>query len=229
MKRKRYYSVGEKVFVKPTKNFGIIKELKINPNDNVYKAVVEERTESETKIALYDLWEIDKDKSVAKTKDVLYFARLSRTATIPSKREEDAGYDIYADVDNEPIRLKVGRPTLIPTGIASAFSNKYYLNFKHERGSTGKIGMQVLSGVVDSGFRGEIFVCLCATWKDIILTREVNEVVTREDEILYPLNKAICQATLEVVPKVDVKEIPIDQLITISSERGTSKLGASGK
>jgi dUTP pyrophosphatase len=229
MKRKRYYSVGEKVFVKPTKNFGVIKELKINPIENIYKAVVEERTEKETKIAMYDLWEIDKDKSDAKSKDVLYFAKTSRTAKIPSKKEEDAGYDIYADSDSEPIRLRVGRPTLIPTGIATAFPSKYFLNFKHERGSTGKIGMQVLSGVVDSGYRGEIFICLCATWKDIILTKEVNEVVTREDEILYPLSKAICQATLDIVPKVDVKEIPYDQLQTFSSERGTSKLGQSGK
>jgi dUTP pyrophosphatase len=225
MKRKRYYSVGEKVFVKPTKNFGIIKELKINPIENIYKAIIEEET---SKVAMYDLWEIDKDKSLTKAKDVLYFAKTSRTATIPSKREEDAGYDIYADVDSD-IRVRVGRPTLIPTGIATAFPCKYYMNFKHERGSTGKIGMQVLSGVVDSGFRGEIFVCLCATWKDVILTNDVKEVVNREDEILYPLSKAICQATLEVVPKVEVKEIPYDELKTFSSERGTSKLGASGK
>jgi dUTP pyrophosphatase len=229
MKRKRYYNVGEKVYIKSTKNFGIIKELKINPMENVYKAVIEEKTKTETKIALYDLWEIDKDKSDVKHKDILYFSKKSPTAIIPTKRNEDAGYDIYADVGDENIRLKVGKPTLIPTGLATAFPNKYYMNFKHERGSTGKIGLSVLSGVVDSGYRNEIFICLCATYKDVILTRDVKEVVTREDEILYPLSKAICQATLEVVPKVEVREIPYEHLQTFASERGMTHLGQSGK
>jgi dUTP pyrophosphatase len=229
MKRKRYYTVGEKVYIKSTKNFGIIKELKINPVENIYKAVIEEKTKTETKIAMYDLWEIDKDKSEFKQKDVLYFSKKSPTAIIPSKREEDAGYDIYADVGDEDIRLKVGKPTLIPTGIATAFPSKYFLNLKHERGSTGKIGLTVVSGVIDSGFRGEIFVCLCPTYKDVILTRDVKEVVSREDEILYPLSKAICQATLDIVPKVEVKEIPYEHLQTFTSERGLSKLGQSGK
>jgi dUTP pyrophosphatase len=229
MKRKRYYTVGEKVFVKATKNFGIIKELKINPSENVYKVVVEEKTKTETKIALYDLWEIDKDKSDTKKMDVLFFAKTSPTAIIPSKRKEDAGYDIYADVGDEDIRLKVGRPTSIPTGIATAFPSKYYLNFKHERGSTGKIGLSVLSGVIDSGYRNEIFVCLCATYKDVILTRDVKEVTYRDDEILYPLSKAVCQATLDIVPRIEVEEISYEQLQTFTSERGMSHLGASGK
>jgi dUTP pyrophosphatase len=229
MKRKRYYTVGEKVYVKTTKNFGIIKELKINPTENIYKAVIEEKTKTETKTAMYDLWEIDKDKSESKQRDILYFSKKSPTAIIPSKRDEDAGYDIYADVGDENIRLKVGKPTSIPTGIATAFQSKYYLNFKHERGSTGKIGLSVLSGVVDSGYRDEIFVCLCATYKDVILTRDVKEVVVKDDEILYPLNKAICQATLEIVPRVEVKEIPYEQLLTFTSERGLTKLGQSGK
>jgi dUTP pyrophosphatase len=225
MKRKRYYAVGEKVYVKPAKSYGIIKELIINPVENVYRAIVELNGK---KYNVYDLWDIDKDKSETKKKDVLFFAKTSPTAIIPSKRHEDAGYDIYADV-SEDIRLKVGRPTLIPTGIATAFSSKYYLNFKHERGSTGKIGLSVLSGVVDSGYRNEIFICLCPTYKDVILTRSVKDIVHCEDEILYPLSKAVCQATLDIVPRVEVKEIPYEELLTFTSERGLTHLGASGK
>lgn len=229
MKQKRYYTVGEKVFVKPTKNFAIIKELKITAKENIYKAIVEEKTDKGIEVKMYDLWEIDKDKSTSKRKDVLYFAKTSPTAIIPSKRDEDAGYDIYADISEGDIRLKVGKPTLVPTGIATAFSKKFYLNLKHERGSTGKIGLTTLAGVVDSGFRNEIFVCLCATYKDVVLTKDVKEVTYRDDEILYPISKAICQATLDLVPQVEVKELPYDELQQFTSERGMTMLGQSGK
>ena len=67
---------------------------------------------------------------------------------------------------------------LIPTGIASAMTDKYYLNVA-ERGSTGKIGMKYSAGIIDSGYRGEIFIALTNT--------NINEIIisklTKEDLI----------------------------------------------
>jgi dUTP pyrophosphatase len=230
MKQKRYYNVGENVFIKSTKNFAIVKELKIMPKDNIYKVIVEEITDRNAKeMKMYDLWEIDKDKSTKRNRDILYFSKTSPTGVIPTKRDEDAGYDFYADISEGDIRLKVGKPVLVPTGIATAFPKKYYLNLKHERGSTAKIGLSCLAGVVDSGFRNEIFICLCATYKDVVLTKEVKEVMYRDDEILYPIAKAVAQATLEIVPQVEVREIPYEELQQFTSERGMTMLGQSGK
>lgn len=65
-KQKRYYKVGETVFIKDEKTFGVIKGLNLNPSEGIYKATVEvARNNGDathiTQVEL-DLWEIDKDK-----------------------------------------------------------------------------------------------------------------------------------------------------------------------
>jgi dUTP pyrophosphatase len=66
----------------------------------------------------------------------LYFAKTRTDATIPSKRGEDAGYDIYSAFDAPYIIIAHSETVLIPTGIASEFHKDYYLQL-HERGSLG--------------------------------------------------------------------------------------------
>lgn len=66
-KQKRYYKVGETVYVKSEKAFGEIKGLELNPSEGIYKATVEvtkKQAEDTTLIRTLklDLWEIDKDK-----------------------------------------------------------------------------------------------------------------------------------------------------------------------
>lgn len=94
-------------------------------------------------------------------KDLL-FAKVSPNAIIPTKEKENAGYDIYACFDEDYLIIPPHTTKLIPTGIASAISDKYYLGVA-ERGSTGKIGMKYSAGIIDSGYRGEIFVGLTNT------------------------------------------------------------------
>ena len=89
----------------------------------------------------------------------LYFARVNPNAIIPTKEKENAGYDIYACFDDDYLIIPPHSTELVPTGIASAISDKYYLGVA-ERGSTGKIGMKYSAGVIDSGYRGEIFIGL---------------------------------------------------------------------
>ena len=89
----------------------------------------------------------------------LYFAKVNPNAIIPTKEKENAGYDIYACFDRDFFIIPPHSTELVPTGIASAISDKYYLGVA-ERGSTGKIGMKYSAGVIDSGYRGEIFIAL---------------------------------------------------------------------
>ena len=89
----------------------------------------------------------------------LYFAKVNPNAIIPTKEKENAGYDIYACFNKDFLVIPPHSTKLIPTGIASAISDKYYLGVA-ERGSTGKIGMKYSAGVIDSGYRGEIFIGL---------------------------------------------------------------------
>lgn len=101
----------------------------------------------------------------------LYFAKVRSDAIIPSKDDENAGYDIYACFDEDYMIIPGHKTGLIPTGIAAAVSNKYYLQV-HERGSTGSKGMKYGAGVVDSSYRGEVFICINnVNLNDIVISK----------------------------------------------------------
>lgn len=162
-------------------------------------------------------------------KDIIYFSKLREDAIIPSKRDEDGAYDIYANFLEEEMIINPNEAKMIPTGIASAFSKDWRIVFQ-ERGSTGSIGLKVNAGLIDSGFRGEWFVILnnCSN-KSIHITKTVEKTTILLDKVLYPYIKAICQAKTQQVPKVGIKEIPYDELIKFTSDRGIGSLGSSGK
>ena len=92
----------------------------------------------------------------------IIFAKVKENAIIPSKEEENAGFDIYACWDGVEKKDRIIKPhttKLIPTGIACALPINYYFQIE-ERGSTGSKGIKKSAGVVDSGYRGEIFVAI---------------------------------------------------------------------
>lgn len=94
--------------------------------------------------------------------DTIKFAKVKENAIIPSKTLENAGYDIYAvfeDNNDENRIIKPHQTKLIPTGIACALPTKYYFQVE-ERGSTGSKGIKKSAGVIDSGYRGEIFIAI---------------------------------------------------------------------
>lgn len=176
------------------------------------------------------------------------FAKVRPDAIVPSKRDEDMGFDIYACFDDDYIVINPHETKLIPTGIASACNPKYgFLVF--ERGSTGSKGIARRCGVIDSGYRNEWFIGLTNTTNDkLFISKFNNEKLVEalcidkenpidwklaEDEVLnstvYPYSKAIAQALVVPVPKVIVDEIPYDELKEIKSERGMGALGSSNK
>jgi dUTP pyrophosphatase len=245
-KTKRFYKVGEMVWVVGQKKEGKVKSI----DKDAKTAVVTIKEGKEIEELTLNLWDIDKLKYKAKEQLVkksrkrnttnlpkVFFAKVREDAIVPSKRKEDAGYDIYANVEGREVEGKViheiicpaDRTTLVPTGIAMALPNTHYFNTKHERGSTGKIGMSVLSGVIDSGYRGELFIAVAPLHRDVLITSEVTETEIGEDFILYPYSKAIAQGTIDLVPQVTIEEISFEDLQNIKSERGATKLGQSGK
>jgi len=161
--------------------------------------------------------------------DKVYFAKVKENGIIPSKRNEDGAYDIYACFDNDELYIHPNDIVFIKTGIASSFSSDYRLILK-ERGSTGSIGLSVRCGVIDSGFLNEWSVILNNTSDNlIIITKNIEEKKSNNGVIYYPYSKAIAQASLQVVPKVEIVEIPYSELITRESEKGLGMLGSSGK
>lgn len=173
-----------------------------------------------------------------KEKVEIIFARENDTVIIPSKRDEDGGFDIYANFKEDYMIIPPHEVIMIPTGLASAFSPDYRIVLK-ERGSTGSKGMAVRAGIIDSGFRGYWFVAINNTTnRPIIISKDEKPSLAKifgaiypysYKPIIYPYTKAICQALIEENPKTIVTTTSYEKLQEINSERGTSQLGQSGK
>lgn len=153
---------------------------------------------------------------------------------IPSKRDEDAGYDIYTIEDG--VVLKPLETRGFRTGLRSSFNPNFWVEIK-ERGSTGAAGLSVRSGVIDSGFRGEWMIMLTNVNRyDVEFSSAVDKVTKiysrwnkkKVIKLIYPISKAIAQAVVVPLPLMDVKVVTtVDELG--ASERGDSGWGASGK
>ena len=112
------------------------------------------------------------------------FAKVHPNAIIPSKRDEDMGFDIYACFDEDYIVINPHETKLIPTGIASACNPKYgFLVF--ERGSTGSKGIARRCGVIDSGYRNEWFIGLTNTTNNT--TAITHPIIKTRNRVLVPL------------------------------------------
>lgn len=163
------------------------------------------------------------------------FAKVRPTAIIPTKRIEDAGYDIYANFDEDYIIINPHETKMIPTGIASACDTDYCFILK-ERGSTGTKGLAQRCGVIDSGYRSEWFVPITNTTNTpiVISSKETSLEdifgdICPNGVVIYPYNKAIAQCLVVPVPTADVEEYTYDELKAIPSDRGGGALGSSGK
>lgn len=125
------------------------------------------------------------------------FAKVKPNAIIPSKRDEDMGFDIYACFDEDYMVIESHTTKLIPTGIASACDSGYGFLLR-ERGSTGSKGIALRCGVIDSGYRNEWFVGLTNTNnRDIILSKlSLKELIDKyglkdDVDIYIPLNPTL--------------------------------------
>ena len=164
------------------------------------------------------------------------FAKVRPDAIIPSKRDEDMGFDIYACFDEDYIVINPHETKLIPTGIASACDVGYGFEL-FERGSTGSKGIARRCGIIDSGYRNEWFVGLTNTTNKVMFISKLSEGETYSryygdimpESFVYPYSKAIVQAIVALVPKTEVEEISYDELKEIKSERGMGALGSSNK
>lgn len=106
---------------------------------------------------------------------IIHFAKTKEDAKIPTRRQEDAGFDLYACFDTDMMIIPPHKTYLIPTGIATAFDHKLVFKLS-ERGSTGTKQMGQRCGVIDSGFRGEIKVPI-SNLNDVplVITKMVDE------------------------------------------------------
>src|SRR5258707_12171141 len=84
----------------------------------------------------------------------LRFLKLHSDATLPTRGSaQSAGLDLYAIEDLE---LQSGGRTAVRTGLAVAIPAGYYGRVAPRSGLAVKNGLDVLAGVIDRDYRGEI-------------------------------------------------------------------------
>ena len=86
------------------------------------------------------------------------YSKLIDTAQVPFRaNESDAGYDLFSTeyVTIEPFQRK-----LVATGISVEIPPGFYGRIAPRSGLACKKGIDVMAGVIDSGYRGEVKVLL---------------------------------------------------------------------
>lgn len=142
--------------------------------------------------------------------ELVYVAKvqlLNKEAKIPTKTNySDAGFDLYSSVSTiiPPKQRKT-----VNTGIALQMPEHFAGLIWPRSGLSVKQGVDVLAGVVDSGYRGEIMVCLYNT-------SDQNVVINTGDRIAQIIFQEVPRVIMEVHESLG------------SSQRGDNGFGSSG-
>lgn len=149
--------------------------------------------------------------------------KLTTTARVPTKSHEwDAGWDLYADVS---ANIEPHKRLTISTGIAIAIPEGYVGLIWPRSGLAVKQGIDVLAGVIDSQYRGELKVCLYNTnglWSEHNMG---NEHINRDMSVSINQGDRIAQLLIQEIPKTEFKLVQ-ELSETTRSQKG---FGSSGK
>lgn len=107
-------------------------------------------------------------------KIIIQFKKLSEKAQIPAQATiADAGYDLFS---TEKYILKSGERKLFKTNIAAAIPVWYYGRIAPRSGLAYKHGIDVLAGVIDSWYRGDIGIILINFGEEDFIVEEWNKI-----------------------------------------------------
>ena len=120
---------------------------------------------------------------------------LSPNANIPSRgSDESAGLDICTI---ESVTIAAGQRALLRTGVAMSMPRGYVGLIWPRSKLAAKMGVDVLAGVVDSDYRGEIMVSLLNTGQDAVELRSGDKVAQ------MIIQKHFSDMEIEVVDDLD--------------------------
>jgi dUTP pyrophosphatase len=142
---------------------------------------------------------------------VLRVKRLTETAKLPSRGSQGAvGYDLHADLPQGFVSIMPGTRAVIPTGIAVAIPEGCYGRVAPRSGLALRHGLDVLAGVVDPDYRGEVMVILQNNGADLVT-------IARGDRIAQLILEACLTPEVEEVTDLD------------ATERGEQGFGSTGQ
>jgi dUTP pyrophosphatase len=136
--------------------------------------------------------------------------KLCKEATIPTKSHIlDAGWDLYA---LEDCLIRRGERETVWTGIAMAIPEGCVGLIWPRSGLAAKRGIDVFAGVIDSGYRGNIGVCLY------------------NSDSVYEVRRGerIAQMIIHRIPPTRMLEVDGLESINCDQPRGNGGFGSSG-
>jgi dUTP pyrophosphatase len=140
----------------------------------------------------------------------LKIKRLTPDAILPTyAHDTDAGMDLYASMDIELFRH---HPSLVPTGLAIEIPEGYFGLLRPRSGLATKHGIiSCSSGIIDSGYRGEIHAGL----------------MNASDEAWsFRITKGMRMAQLIIVPYIKAEFEEVEELS--ETLRGNGGHGSTG-
>jgi dUTP pyrophosphatase len=133
---------------------------------------------------------------------------LHSDAQLPTKANfNDAGFDLYSIVE---INIPSKQRKTVRTGVSMEMPEHFAGLIWPRSGLSVKHGIDVLAGVVDSGYRGEIMVCLYNT---------------SDEDVMIHTRDRIAQIIFQEVPRVSLSSCES----LGSSQRGENGFGSTGK
>jgi len=143
--------------------------------------------------------------------------KLRGDAIIPTRAKEgDAGYDLYSVED---VVILPGESKLVSTQVAFEIPPGYVGLIWPRSSMSVKLGIDVLAGVIDSGYRGEVGVCLLNT------NPYITDTQAHDNAVQISKGERIAQILIQQLSGLELKEV--DELS--DSERGETGFGSSGK
>ena len=134
--------------------------------------------------------------------------KIAEKAIVPTRsNNDDAGWDLYSITTRN---IAPSQRVTIRTGISLEIPEEHVGLIWPRSGMSVRNGIDVLAGVVDSGYRGEIKVCLLNTSREWMDIKEGDR---------------IAQILFQEVPHFQLQEVEILQ----NSDRGQGGFGSTGK
>jgi dUTP pyrophosphatase len=138
---------------------------------------------------------------------VLRFQQLETNATLPTRGSaQAAGLDLYSIED---VIIEPKQRALVRTGLAVAIAEGHYGRVAPRSGLAVKNGLDVLAGVIDSDYRGEI---RCALYN------------TGDETIHLPAQSKVCQLIIEKI--ITPSAAWADEIS--ETDRGSGGFGSTG-
>ena len=163
---------------------------------------------------------------------ILKISKLHPEAIIPERATPvAAGLDLFACLPDKKFFILYGERVLIPTGISVSIPDGYYGRIAPRSGLALKSGFDVLAGVIDQDYRGELKVMLGVTTShnlDIsslkVSISDVYKDTKANDNFVIKHGTKIAQLIIEkiVYPKVEI----VDNLD--NTVRGDGGFGSTG-